>query len=202
MPDETVADLQELGSYAKEKFQDFYSRTNRKLAMQIEPGTFIMANAGYLVTSVVDRKSTGADGFDFIILNGGMEANSRPVLYGSRHPFYVISQNGDVLSMENDLSNLDKQKDLRVIVGRCCESGDSQSLDSQGNIVPRVIANPETGDYVVIGGTGAYCSGMTLVNYNSYSQAPEVLLRKDGRLQLIRKLQTIEQMIQNELDLD
>ena len=76
MPDETAADIQELGYYAKERFEDFYRRTGRKLRMSIEPGTYIVANAGYLITSVVDEKWSGPTGFEFIILNAGMEALS------------------------------------------------------------------------------------------------------------------------------
>ncbi|MBN2103300.1 diaminopimelate decarboxylase [bacterium] len=201
MPDETAADIQELGYYAKERFKDFYRRTGRKLHMSIEPGTYIVANAGYLVTSVVDEKWSGPTGFEFIILDAGMEANTRPLLYGSRHPFYVISNTGKLLSSEFDLSTMKYELDYRVVVGRCCESGDSQSLDYQGHIIPRTMANPEIGDYVVIGGTGAYCSAMSLYNYNSHVQAAELLLREDGKLKMIRKRQTLNQIIHNEQNL-
>jgi diaminopimelate decarboxylase len=198
MPDEKEADIQEMGLYAKNMITEFYQRTGRKLVMIVEPGTFIMANAGFLVTTVLDKKQTGVDGFNFLIVDGGMEANARPLFYGSRHPFYVVSQDGVLLSAEQNLSHLDKEKDQRVIVGKCCESGDSQCLDVLGNITPRLMAEPGVGDYVVIGGTGAYCSSMTPHNYNSYSQAAEVLLRLNGKMQLIRKKQTVEQMTQNE----
>jgi len=88
-----------------------------------------------------------------------------------------------------------------VIAGRCCESGDAQSLDSEGHILERRMAEPEIGDIIVIGGTGAYCSAMSPFNYNSHTQAPEVLLRENGKLQLIRKGQTLQQIIENELPL-
>lgn len=201
MPDETAVNIQKMGSYAKERFEAFYNRTGRKLKMEIEPGTYIVANAGYLITSVIDEKWTGPEGFEFVILDGGMEANTRPLLYGSRHPLYVIDQNGQLLSAEQDLSGFDPERDARVVVGKNCETGDSQSLDALGNIVPRVMADPEIGDYVAIGGCGAYCSAMSLCNYNSHFQAAEVLLRPDGSLRLIRKRQSIEQMVQNELPL-
>jgi diaminopimelate decarboxylase len=61
------------------------------------------------------------------------------------------------------------------------------------------MAEPEVGDLVVIGGAGAYCSAMAPFNYNSHLQAPEVLLKNDGQLQLIRKRQTLEQIVMNEL---
>jgi len=199
MPDEKPADIQELGLYARNKIHEFYERTGRKLKMAIEPGTYIVANSGFLVTSVLDKKSTGEDGFNFIIADGGMESNSRPLLYGSRHPFYVVAASGKLLSSEYDLSEFYPETDYRVVVGRCCESGDSQSLDSHGHIIPRMMANPGLGDLLVIGGTGAYVSSMTLSNYNSYTRPPEILLRTSGDLQVIRKPQTLEQIVENEL---
>ena len=126
-----------------------------------------MANAGYLVTSVVDIKSSGPDGFQFVVLNAGMESNTRPLLYGSRHPLYVIDRQGEVLSSEFAANGSARPLSLCVVVGRCCESGDSQTLDDQGHVLPRAIAVPEIGDMLVIGGAGAYCSSMSLGNYNS-----------------------------------
>jgi diaminopimelate decarboxylase len=199
MPDEQAADLLELGAYAKQKFEAFHARTGRRLEMSVEPGTYIVANAGYLVTRVLDRKWSGPDGFEFIVLDGGMEANTRPLLYGSRHPFYVVSHKGELLSSESDLNQDHDRLDLRVVVGRCCESGDSQSLDHHGHIVPRKMADPEVGDYVVIGGAGAYCSAMSLHDYNSCLQAPEVLLREGGELVPIRRLQRLEELVKSEI---
>lgn len=52
----------------------------------MEPGTFIVANSGYIVTKIIDKKYTGSndkEGFKFLVLNGGMEVNIRPELYGS-----------------------------------------------------------------------------------------------------------------------
>lgn len=201
MPDEKPADIQELGLYAQRRFTEFFEKTGRKLKTAVEPGTYLMANAGFLVTRVLDKKSTGDDGFHFVIADGGMEANTRPLLYGSRHPFYVVSKSGELLSSEFDLSGLYEETDYRVVVGRCCESGDSQSLDAQGHIIPRLMANPDFDDLLVIGGAGAYVSAMTLINYNSYLQPAEILLRTNGELRVIRRQQVLEQMIANELPL-
>jgi diaminopimelate decarboxylase len=201
MPDEKAADLQDLGSHAREMIETFYRKTGRKLVMTVEPGTFLMANAGFLVTTVIDKKQTGSHGFKFLIVNGGMETNARPLFYGSRHPFYLISSDSALLSAEHDLSRLSDISDRRVIVGKCCESGDSQCLDALGSITPRMMADAQVGDYVIIGGAGAYCSAMSPHNYNSYNQAAEVLLRTTGELQVIRKQQTLEQMVENETGL-
>ncbi len=202
MPGEKKADINSLGNYAKKKIEEFNKKTGRKLIMKIEPGTYIVANAGYLVTKVIDIKRTGKDGFYFIVTNGGMEVNSRPLFYGSKHPFYIISKTGKILSNEFNLNKFSKGKDQKVIVGRCCESGDSQCLDETGHIVPRIMGTPDTGDYLVIGGCGAYCSTMTPFNYNSHYQAIELLLRKNSNdVDLIRKKQSLKQIVMNELNL-
>lgn len=196
MPDETPADILKLGNYAKEKIELFYQKTNRKLKMEIEPGNFIIAVSGFVVTTVIDKKKTGADGFNFLVLDGGMEVNTRPLLYAARHPFYVVSQQGELLSSE--FAETNKCNYEAVPVGRCCESGDSQSLDSSGLSLPRRMAEPEIGDFIAIGGAGAYCSAMSLMNYNSHVQVPEVLYTRDRSLKEIRSRQTLEQLIANE----
>lgn len=198
MPDETAADIQELGQYAKQQIEEFYKRTGRKLKMEIEPGTYIVANAGYIITQVIDKKRTGDDGLNFIVLDGGMEVNARPLLYGSRHPFYVVSQNGRLLSSEYADAPA-KAGYKAAVVGRCCESGDSQTLDAAGLNLPRQIAEPDAGDYVVIGGTGGYCSSMAPFNYNSHLQAAEVLFTAQNQLELIRRKQSFAQMVENEI---
>jgi diaminopimelate decarboxylase len=200
MPDEVAADVQTLGRYAQRRFREFAQRTGRRLVMAVEPGTYIAANSGYLVTSVLDKKWSGPGGFEFVVVDGGMECNTRPALYGSRHPFYVVSREGVLLSSEFD--DAVRRQPGRVVVGRCCESGDSQTLDSEGHVVPRPMADPSVGDYVVVGGAGAYCASMSVSNYNSHRQAPEVLVREDGSLRLIRRQQTLEQITANELALD
>ena len=127
MPDEQPADIEALGAYAKQRIEAFFARTGRRLHMEIEPGTYVVANAGYAVTRVIDKKQTGPEGFRFILLDGGMEVNARPLLYGSRHPFYVVSKDGRLLSSEFSPA-LAQSPCEAVVIGRCCESGDSQSF--------------------------------------------------------------------------
>jgi len=195
MPDEHPADIELLGNYAKTRIEDFYRRTGRKLWMEIEPGTYIVANSGYAVTRVIDMKNTTRS--NFIIIDGGMEINSRPLLYGSRHPVYVVSGDGTAVKSSefNDVSG----GYSAVVAGKCCESGDCQTLAPEGHSVPRAMAEPAVGDLIVIGGTGAYCSSMAPFNYNSHTQAPEVLRTADGDLRLIRKKQTLDQLLENEV---
>ena len=193
MPQEESEDLQSLGSYAKACMEDFQRRTGRALRMEVEPGTALVANAGYLILTIIDRKDT--EGLHFLIADGGMDVNSRPALYGSRHPFYMVSQDGALLSSEFGETPAHRA----ILVGTCCESGDSQCLDETGHVEERPMGDAQIGDYAVVGGAGAYCAGMSLFNYNSHQQAPEVLLAADGALRLIRRQQALAQLMENEV---
>lgn len=197
MPDEIAADMFKLGTYAKKKIKEFYQKTGRKLKMEIEPGTYITANAGFVVTQVIDKKKTGNDGINFIVLNGGMELNSRPLMYGAQHPFYIVSPDGELNFSE--FYPKDEDDYMAVVVGTCCETGDSQCLTPEGKNKPRRIAEPEIGDFMVIGGTGAYCSSMAPMNYNSHAQVPEILYTRQKELRQIRARQTLGQIVANEL---
>jgi len=199
MPDEIAADMVELGEYTKEKFMIFYRQTGRKIILEIEPGTYVVANSGYLVTSVIDIKPNKNGEFWFFVLNGGMESNPRPLMYGARHPFYILAADGNLTW--SDFRDT-KSETTGVIVGRCCETGDSQCLNEDGTVAPRMMSKPQVGDYVVIGGTGAYCSSMAPFNYNSYLQAAELMLTPNGKIKIIRKSQSLEQLVINEIGLE
>ena len=194
MPDEHAADIGLLGNYAKDRIEDFCAATGRKLKMEIEPGTYIVANSGFALTRVIDKKRTSRA--NFIVTDGGMEVNARPLLYGSRHPVYIVS--GDGSHVKSSEFSAAKYSYSAVVAGKCCESGDCQTLDPDGHSAARSMAEPEIGDIAVIGGTGAYCSAMSPFNYNSHTQAPEVLFTAGGDLKLIRRRQTLEQILENE----
>jgi diaminopimelate decarboxylase len=199
MPGEKQADVAALGAYAAQRITEFKQKTGRELKMEIEPGTFVVANSGYIITTIIDKKLTNE--MNFLIVDGGMELLSRPLLYGSEHPIAIVRRDGTLLSSEFDGSSVTETKAFGI-VGRCCESGDSVRLDGAGNIVPVLIAEPEIGDFVVIGGTGAYSESMSPENYNSHRKAPAVMRTSDSQLVLVRKKQTREQITQNELDVD
>ncbi len=197
MPGEKQADIAALGAYAKQRIEEFKAATGRELVMEIEPGTFVVANSGHIITRIIDKKFTNE--MNFLIVDGGMELLTRPLLYGSEHPITIVRQDGTLLSSEYDQTPTAGLKPFGI-VGRCCESGDSVRLDKEGNIVPVMIVEPEIGDYVVIGGTGAYSESMSPENYNSHRKPGAVMRTKTGELVLIRKKQVREQLTQNELD--
>ena len=197
MPGEKQADIASLGAYAAQRISEFKERTGRELQMEIEPGTFVVANSGHIITRIIDKKLTNE--MNFLIVDGGMELLSRPLLYGSEHPIAIVRQDGTLLSSEFEGSFSTEGKAFGI-VGRCCESGDSVRLDGDGNIIPVQICEPEIGDFVVVGGTGAYSESMSPENYNSHRKAPAIMRTTGSGLVLIRKKQTREQIVQNELD--
>ena len=119
-----------------------------------------------------------------------MTDNTRPSMYGAQHPIWVVPQN------ENSHSIRDY-----ILVGHCCESGDilTPGVGDPEALLPRALTEAELGDFVVIGGSGAYCSSMAAKNYNSFPESPEVLLRTDGSLALMRRRQPLEQIWANEV---
>ena len=113
----------------------------------------------------------------------------RPAMYGAQHPIIIVP----VMPGERNTCSY-------IVSGHCCESGDVLTPapgDPEG-LAPRELLEARIGDALVIEGAGAYCSAMATKNYNSFPEAPEVLLRTDGTFHLIRKRQRLEQIIINE----
>jgi diaminopimelate decarboxylase len=187
MPEEPSADLGDIGAHVRLELKGFRERDGRALHLEIEPGTFLVANAGTIVASCIDVVDTGADGYLFGKLDAGMPEVTRPSLYGAQHPIDVLAEGREAAAV--------------VFVGPCCEAGDilTPAPGDPEALAPRWVPCPRIGDLVVIGGAGAYCAAMATINYNSYPQAPEVMLEPDGSLRLLRKRQEPEQVWQNEV---
>lgn len=190
MPGEFSTDLHEIGRVILEDFRQFAADHGRELRLEIEPGTFLTANAGVIVATVMDVVTTGPQGYDFIKLDTGMTEILRPSMYGAQHPIALIPADGS-----------DRPPHDYVVVGHCCESGDilTPSPGDPEGLAPRTLLRAEIGDLVVIGGAGAYCSSMPAKNYNSFPEAPEVLVEPDGTRRLIRRRQDMDSMLGNEL---
>ncbi len=206
MPGEVGADLQEIGRVVRADFEAFAGRTGRRLHLEIEPGTYLVAGAGEILASVIDVVDTlgtegsaaapdaGASGYRFIKTDTGMTEFLRPNLYGAQHPIEVIALDGAERSGE-------RGEDDYVVVGHCCESGDvmTPAPGDPETLAPRRLTRPVVGDALVVGGAGAYCSGLAGKNYNSFPEAPEVLIDRDGVPRLIRARQTLDQVLANEI---
>jgi diaminopimelate decarboxylase len=78
---EKSTDLFKIGVPVATSFLNFAEKTNRKIKLEIEPGTFLMANTGVLLSTVQDIVNTGADGHQFLKLDSGMTEVLRPSLY-------------------------------------------------------------------------------------------------------------------------
>ena len=189
MAGETDADLQDIGAVIKDDFQTFAEEHGRRLHLEIEPGTFLTANAAVLVCSVVDVVDTGRRGHRFIKVDTGMTEVTRPAMYGAQHPIVVVP-----------VMPGDRGTRQFLVAGHCCESGDLLTPEpgDPERLRPREVTEPRVGDPVVIGGVGAYCAAMCTKNYNSFPEAAELLLRTDGAFHLIRERQTLDQIVANE----
>src|SRR5256884_57663 len=151
----------------------------------VEPGRFLIGNAGVLLTRVCYLKQTGSK--KFAIVDAGMNDLIRPALYQSYHE--IVPCRASVSDADPSMS---KSKSLEKIdiVGPVCESGDFFAL---GREMPEV----HEGDLLAIMSAGAYGSVMAS-NYNSRPLPAEALIRGD-KATLIRKRQTWEDLVRDEV---
>lgn len=190
VPGEASTDLQVIGRHVAEAFEMTAGKTGRQLQLEVEPGTYLVANAGAIVATAIDVVDTGADGYRFIKTDTGMTEVIRPSMYGAQHPIHVVPARAEAHGVGE-----------YIVVGHCCESGDvlTPAPGDPEALSPRQLTQAKVGDAVVIGGAGAYCAGMSSKNYNSFPEAAEVLIGNDGELHLIRKQQTLDQILANEV---
>jgi len=162
--DEHNADIAGIGQAIATSLTEFYEQTGRQLHLELEPGTFMVANVGILIARVEDVVDTGKEGYTFLKLNTGMNDIMRPSLYGSQHPIAVL----------NDASETDDY----VVVGHNCESGDllTPAPGDPDTLTPRKLSRASIGDLVLIGGAGAYCASMAAHGYNSFPNAREIII--------------------------
>ncbi len=183
---EAQTKLSEISSVVADALQTFYDETGRKIRLEIEPGTFLIANAGSLITTIHDIVDTGYDGYTFLKIDSGMTEILRPTLYGAQHPLVVVTDGSE-----------DEQY---IVAGHCCESGDilTPDPDQPDMLKTRLLKKASRGDVLVIEGVGAYCAAMSAINYNSFPRSPEVVKKIDGSLVEIARRQTLEEMLQLE----
>ena len=191
MPGEISANLQEIGKTLLPDFEAFAEKHDRRLHLEVEPGTLAVANAGVILATVIDVVDTGDDSHEFIKTDTGITELLRPNLYGAQHPLEIVPPPGSKEPGQGEY----------LVVGHCCESGDNLTPEP-GNpegLQPRTLCTPQVGDCLVVAGAGAYCSTLSGKNYNSFPEAPEVLIRNDGKATLIRRRQSLDQMLANEV---
>lgn len=197
-PGEPTTDLQEIGGPVAEAFKEFAAENGRELRLEIEPGTYLVAMAGALVSTVQDKVfTTGEGSHTFLKLDSGMTDVLRPSLYGAVHPITILPGSGKS-------EDVGSEEEAAVVVGHCCESGDlmTPKPGAPEELAAYPLRKAEIGDILVMDGSGAYCSGMSTKNYNSFPEAPEVLVDREGKVHVIRKIQSLEQVYQNEITPD
>ena len=153
--------------------------------LEIEPGRYLVAESGYLVTEIRTVKRSGNN--TFYLVDAGFNNLIRPSMYGSYHPISVVPASGQFESRpEQDV----------VVGGPLCESGDIFTQEEGGVVCTRRLPVAKVGDYLVIEVAGAYGFVMGS-NYNSKPLAPEILI-SEGFPHLVRTRQTFEDLIRGE----
>ena len=190
MADETSTDLISAGEPVAAELEQFARDSGRKLHLEIEPGTFLVALAGSVICTATDIVTTGKEGYSFVKVDTGMTELMRPSLYGAQHPIVVVPPTAEPRGTGEYL-----------VVGHCCESGDVLTPEpgNPDGLLSRTLTETKIGDALCIGGSGAYCSSMSAKNYNSFPEAAEILVAADGTFHEIRQRQFLDQIVANEI---
>jgi diaminopimelate decarboxylase len=144
------------------------------LGLLCEPGRYLVANAGVLLTRVLYRKHAG--GKEFVIVDAGMTDFVRPSHYNAHHEI-VLLQDGQ------------REEETVSVVGPICESGDFLALDRKLPVV-------RPGEVLAVLGTGAYGFVMSST-YNQRPRPPEVLVEGD-RYYVARQRETLDDLLRGE----
>ncbi|WP_145562883.1 diaminopimelate decarboxylase [Yersinia canariae] len=157
------------------------------ISLEIEPGRFLVAESGVLIAQVRAVKNMGRR--HYVLVDAGFNDLMRPAMYGSYHHISLLPADGRSLAAEPLIDT--------VVAGPLCESGDVFTQEAGGGLETRALPATKIGDYLVFHDTGAYGASMSS-NYNSRPLLPEVLFEQ-GQPRLIRRRQTIEELIALEL---
>jgi diaminopimelate decarboxylase len=152
------------------------------LPLLVEPGRFLVGNAGCLLTRVLYRKRSG--GRVFLVTDAGMNDLLRPSLYGAYHEIRVVDgDRGAAGAVASDGG------EVVDVVGPNCESGDFLGLD-------RRLPGAGPGTLLAVLGAGAYGFGMSFP-YNSRPRAAEVLV-DGGRYAVVREREGVDDLMRGE----
>ena len=170
-----VTDIEEMGAKIAEAFKTFCASYGREIALWFEPGKFIVSESGSLLVKANVIKQTTST--VFVGVNSGQNHLIRPMFYDAYH------------HIEN-ISNASAAPRLYSVVGYICET-DTLGYD-------RKIAEVREGDVLRIKNAGAYGFSMSN-NYNARLRPAEVLFYQN-KAHLIRKRETLEDLVKNEIE--
>jgi diaminopimelate decarboxylase len=183
-PAERLVDLQayhRLWDATRNRLAELWGHPVR---LEIEPGRYLVAESGYLLTQIRAIKQTSSR--TFYILDAGFNNLARPILYGAYHPMSIGPGDG---ARERHLQDV-------VVAGPLCESGDVFTQEEGGTVCSRPLPVARVGEYLIIERAGAYGFAMSS-NYNSKPLAPEVLVVAKHPY-LVRARQTFKDLIRGE----
>jgi diaminopimelate decarboxylase len=170
-------DLRELGGKLSKVVQTWVKEYGKDIEFKIEPGRYIVAESSILLGKVYAIKTNY--NIKYIGTDLGFNVLVRPVMYDSHHDIEIYR--------ENDIPSL-KEETVRI-VGNICETGDIIAKDRN---LPEIIEN----DILGVLDSGAYGYSMSS-NYNNRLRPAEVLIEEDGNPRLIRRRDTIDDLIRN-----
>lgn len=153
----------------------------RPLHLELEPGRYLVAESGFLVTEIRAIKRMGSR--QYYLVDAGFNNLARPVMYGAHHPISIVSDGS-------------RPTQPVVVAGPLCESGDIFTQTEGGFVAERELPQATVGDLLVIECAGAYSFTMGS-NYNSKPFAAEVLLDADAA-HLVRARQPYEALFADE----
>ncbi len=187
MPYEKTADLQAIWNSVKQKVEDFYTKTWRKIKLELEPWKYLVINSASVIAQVDDIVDTWKNWYKFIRTNTGMTEMPRVSMYGVQQPITIVNDS--------------KEKEKYVVVGHCCESWDilTCKLYNQEEIEEFELNKANIWDLIVIDWVWAYNSSMAMKNYNSFPEAWELMIMKDLEIKEIRKREALEEIWRNEI---
>lgn len=168
-PDQQPLNIQTMAAEIGELFEAFKAKNNYVPRMYMESGRFMTGPHGCLVTSAINKKETYRN---YIGVDACMSALMRPAMYGAYHHIDVVGKEQQAKDQIYD------------IVGSLCENNDKFAVQRE---LPKI----EEGDIIVIHDTGAHGHAMGF-QYNARLRPKELLLRKDGSVELIRRAEELE----------
>lgn len=172
-PQDVATDVVEVGKAVGTAFQEFCKKYGRQLELWLEPGKFLVSEAGYLLVKSTVVKPTPS--VTFIGVDSGLNHLIRPMMYDAYHSVY-------------NLSNPEGKKEKYNVVGYICETDTIASH--------RELNEVKEGDLLVIKNAGAYGYSMSS-NYNSRLRPAEILIW-EGKSLLIRRREEFEDLIRHQ----
>ena len=183
-PGEVHADLSgyfTLWDATRKRLED---RFGHRIRLEIEPGRYLTAESGFVITEVRAVKKQGTR--KYLLVDAGFNTLARPVLYGSYHPMSLCPRGDEPRGGDEDVA----------VGGPLCESGDIFTQTDGGFVATRSLPGAAVGDLLVIEIAGAYGFVMAS-NYNSKPLPAEVLVDA-GTHRLVRARQTPDDLVRGE----